>query len=133
MIDSKTLKHYEDGRTGDPLLVVNGKVVSKDICGNPCWYKDLYHNYIDFRRDDWEIYQEPKKRLLTAKELFEKGAKEMRRKKDNACIHTLFYFGCLIGALDGVKTIRMLDDVDYNENEWTADRKTWHDFYTTGE
>ena len=123
MIASEVLKHYEEG----------GKIRCKDWRKGhyiiKCYGDKLTGMYReDVIIDTWEIYQEPKKRLLTAKELFERGAVAITELCGRYIFITELRDNAIITHGGTSQHISHYEKLGY---KWTADRKTWHDFYTS--
>ena len=84
MITSEVLKHYEDGGKIRKTRWVTSNYIDKNNTCEDTTYgslNEILKKCPDWMMHDWEIYQEPKKRIITVKELFEAGATHIKTKE----------------------------------------------------
>jgi hypothetical protein len=112
-----------------PVFIIDGRMHAID--------EGHEQNYLNCKYiqtcvwDNWEPIPAPKKRLLTDEELFERGATHF--KNIIGRIFPLSYINSEMYVVNinekGLLEKHKLDQY----TEWTADRKTWHSFFTEGE
>lgn len=90
-------------------------------------YNCLWHFNADIRECPSFKSKEPKKRLLTANELFERGATHIKDASNSPCtIHSFDYNDDCVTY--GESFCKHKIDTFNAHDKWTSDRKTWHSF-----